>query len=78
MRKIVLKMPRLFFSLAGMFLGLAYGYLATTQAIGPSNDALCGTGVDLIVPIWAFWGLLIGLLFGNEWRKFDRNGGPDQ
>lgn len=77
MRNFLTKMPRLAFSLAGMLLGLGYGYLATTQAKSPNADALCGTGVEMIVPIWAFWGLLIGLLFGNEWRKFGGGDGRD-
>ena len=73
MRRIVFKRPRLIFSIAGMLLGLAYGYFATSQATAMGGERLlCGTGVDLIVPIWAFWGLAIGLLFGNELRKFAR------
>lgn len=70
MRKFINKMPRLFFSISGMLLGVGYGYLATSQALGSSGEVLCGTGLKLIVPIWAFWGLLIGLLFGNEFHKF--------
>lgn len=74
MRHDLVKYPQLVYSLAGLCLGAAFGYFAKVQALALMGEwgPLCGGSLTVIVPIWAGWGLLVGLMFGTTLRTLAR------